>query len=188
MKLEKSITGKKIILKPSGGRLSEVRFANGEDEFAPMALVRDEVELRAIASLNLGAMVDRELVARLDEKDAWLFRFRGDGTFFIRGYGESMDEARAFSAVGSYRIAKKTKAGAQFQLFGVRAPTAYAWDGTLCPFECGSALEKKDQLVGDLIELEATKAGAVMVRNRTAIAKRTLPFSDLKSQNSAIEE
>ncbi|MEK7357210.1 MAG: hypothetical protein AAB250_12225, partial [Bdellovibrionota bacterium] len=67
-------------------------------------------------------------------------------------------------------------------------PTALAWDGVLCPFECGGAIEKKTQMVSDVIELEEAKAGAVMVRNRAPVAKRTIPFSDLKSQNSAFED
>lgn len=188
LKLEKAATAKKVVLKQIGGRLSEVRFANADDEFIPSTLARDESDSRVIASTNLASMLDRELLARLDEKDAWAFRFRSDGTFFIRGYGENMSESRAFSAVGSYRIEKKTKTGAQLQLFGLRAPTAYAWDGTLCPFECGGVVDKKAQLVSDLVELEEGKAGTIMVRNRTSQAKRTLPFSDLKSQYSSIEE
>lgn len=188
LKLEKPVSPKKVVLKMKTGSLGELHFASGDEEVVPMVSVQDDSVLRAVASLGLSSVLDRELLARLDEKDAWIFRFRSDGTFFIRGYGDSISEARAFSVLGSFRVVKTTKKGAQLQLTGIRVPTATAWDGVLCPFECGETIGKRDQAVNDLIEIEDVKAGAVMIRNRTDLEKRTIPFSDLKSQNSAIEE
>lgn len=188
LKLESPVTAKKVVVTAKDGVLSELRFANGEQEFVPALPVSQETELRRIASSSLASMLDLELSARVDEKDVWLFRFRSDGTFFIRGFGEDMTEARAFSALGSYRIEKQTKKGARLRLYGVRVPTANAWDGVLCPFECGGAVDRRDVSIDEVVELEEAKGGAIMVRNRTARAKRTLPFSDLKSQNSAFEE
>ncbi len=193
-KFEKPVTAKKIVLKAKDGKLGELRFANGDEEFIPTSFFgasedgKEPTQMRKIASTSFASMLDRELVSRLDDKETWIFRFRSDGTFFMRGYGDDISEARAFSALGSYTIEKPTKTGARLQLHGIRVPTALAWDGVLCPFECGGAIEKKTQMVSDVIELEEAKAGAVMVRNRAPVAKRTIPFSDLKSQNSAFED
>ena len=190
IKLKTPFKGQRLTLQSIDGGVGELRFGFEKNtaRLQPVAFASSPAAQEAFASVGLGQVIDRELAVRVDTDKLWLFRFRSDGTFFIRGFDDDMRIASALSAIGSYRILKIKKNSVELALNGIRAATPEPWDGALCPLDCGIAVDKRDVVVHDTVEIEATKTGSVMVRNRSPRSRRTLPFSDLKAVNGALED
>jgi hypothetical protein len=155
---------------------------------------------RAFAGPGLIDVIDRELSTK-NERENWLFRFRSDGTYFVRGFDDDYDKARAFSSIGTYDVKSSVQHKITLQLNGWRVSTPQAWDGIICPMMCGKSMKtgstetnaKVDAKtsatpVSDEVVVESLKGEVFMMRNRTSASKRSLPFADLRVKLSTLDE
>jgi hypothetical protein len=142
---------------------------------------------KVFAEAGVLGVLDRELGAR-GEDDPWLFRFRSDGTFFIRGFSDEHRGARSYSALGSFELVSHEKGKVRLKLIGSRFPTAVPWDGVACPLACGDRGAAPGQLVEEDIQIEEARGATFIIRNRTARVGQTLPFSDLRVKRSTLIE
>lgn len=130
-------------------------------------------------------IIDRELAAI--SEDRWIFRFRSDGTFFIRGFDDEYRKSRAYSALGKYEVVSSKADSIKLKLSGRKVVTAHAWDGVLCPEECGGK-SPNEGTVNDELFVEEAKGAVWMVRNRTSRSERGLQFEDLKTKTTSLAQ
>lgn len=168
---------------PDAGEIGEIRFGKG----TKVESLQISSSFEALKKKFIDAVFDRTLDMEwsTSDEDKWLFDFRADGTFFVRGFTDDSKQARDYSALGSFTVVRAEKNKIRMKINGVRFPTSIAWDGVSCPYQCGSegSLEGA-QPVSDTLVLEKIDEGSMMVRNRTPRQERTLTFGDLKLHRS----
>lgn len=184
--------------KESEGSLSEIRFAGPDDWMTPtvdLKAVR-EANVAAFEKLSLNQVLDQELSSGRD-KESWHFRFRSDGSFYVRGYADDWGHAGSFFAVGTYRVVSSAARSAgpkakspriQVELEGFRRVSPNAPDADPCELACGEPEGFSSLTVRDAIVIDGMGKGIYMVRNRTPKAARALPFKDLKTHISSLKE
>lgn len=152
------------------------KFAGDSDEvFSKKYFERRE----RFAMAGLSSVVDQELTPKLED-ERWVFRFRGDGTFFIFGRSDENRGAGRFSALGNYEIESLGKSRIKLKLIGQRIVTHEPWDGWICQGACEGRGLARTEKIGDVIEIERLSLGEYMVRNRVKSKSRSLPFSDIR--------
>ncbi len=197
--LRNSASGQEIIFKkpfsgqsmsvqaPDAGEIGELRFALATkvQSLRPDApMMENETIRKKFAAAGFESLLDSKW-STLDE-DKWIFLFRSDGTFFIRGFNDDLKQARDYSAVGSYAFLQDDKLKIRLRINGVRFPTGLSWDGVSCPFACGSeGLFQTSTSVLDSVVIEKAGEGTIIVRNRTPRAQRTITFGDLKLRKAS---
>ncbi|MES2855790.1 MAG: hypothetical protein V4692_08000, partial [Bdellovibrionota bacterium] len=107
----------------------EINLSLGENTASEISVSENPTDV-------LKHFVDREYTNG-DKGELWRYRFRSDGTFFIRGYADDMSGAREFSAHGTYKISERSKKNAKLELEGFRYGTPQPWDGVVCSKDCG---------------------------------------------------
>ena len=149
-----------------------------------------EKRRQEFATAGLEAVIDQELTPNSSEDGKWIFRFRGDGTFFIFGRSDDMQSNGRFSAIGEFDIKSATKSRVRLLLSGNRFGTAEPWDGWHCPSPCRSSGARggrepaQIRKVSDTVEIEKLASGGFMIRNRVKPRSRSLHFSDLRVRPS----
>lgn len=183
---KKPFKGKEISVEaPDSGEISELRFANGPkiESVRIEGQVRDR--LRKQFELAGFAEILNTKWTTADE-DKWIFLFRSDGTFFVRGFNDDLKQARDYSGVGGFSMLREGKDKIRVRVNGVRFPTKLAWDGTACPFLCGTdGSFETSTSVGDSLVIEKSGEGSITIRNRSARTQRTLTFGDLKLRRAS---
>jgi hypothetical protein len=189
VRFKKPFKGRNLFIRGiDGGEVAEIRFSGEAGTIRPHTDEENEaMSVRnRIAEAGLIEILDRELGTR-EDGDRWQFRFRSDGTFFIRGFTDEDRTSRAYSALGSFEVISGSPRP-KLRLVGSRMTTAFPWDGIACPLGCGDRGAPPGKLVGEEIEIEKLRGAAFMIRNRTLSAERTLHFSDLKVKASSLHE
>lgn len=183
----------------SGQCLKSLRFINEAGHvfhvIASMNEVLDsgavksfEERYKRFASADLQAVLDRELIPDSSNDERWVFRLRGDGTFFVFGRSDDMRTSTRFSAIGDYDVKEVGKNRLKLLLNGYRITTPEPWDGE---WRCRTSECREREIpalaikVEDLIEIERSRGGGYMLRNRTHQKHRTLHFSDIRVTTSA---
>lgn len=171
--------------------ISEMRFVGSDGVFAPASdSHRRESESHLIdvfSKSGLAGVLDRDLTT-LEEDDVWHFRFRADGTFFVRGFADQAGRPRAFQGTGTFDIVSGERGKAKLRVSGIKVASAVMVDGDSCFLGCVSSASAKEEPIDDQILLERSKAGKFMLRNRTAAARRTLPFGDMRVKITSLHE
>jgi hypothetical protein len=155
------------------------------DAVHPPSQQSPEVVKSIFSKSDVAAALDSELYY-LDDQDRWLFRFRSDGSFFVRGFSDDMKQSRAFSALGTFVVKSGKGNRVELKLKGVRITTSMPWDGLLTDKE--SALVTGSGPVSEQIVIEKWAASSYMIRNQTDLKVRTLPFSDVRTELSTLSE
>lgn len=170
--------------------ISELRFGTSQGQIRVSSKTSqkkfvDEI-LRQFGEAKLESALNRELVT--GEKNPWIFRFRTDGSFFVRGLGNNMEEARAFYASGTFKVLDVDKRKINLELSGFRRASAFAWDGYTCGLGCDVVVTGLETSVSDLMTLERSKNRRFMLRNRSPLQERSLPFGDLRVKMSSLHD
>ncbi|HVK60592.1 MAG TPA: hypothetical protein VM432_03535 [Bdellovibrionales bacterium] len=170
--------------------LNSIKVWNGAGELLSLSLANgakaSAASIEPSSTEVLRSVIDREYTNK-EKTELWRYRFRSDGTFFVRGFADEMNDSREFSALGTYKIVSSSKKKAKFELEGMRYSTPQPWDGLVCTKECGMQ-EIPGTPVKESVEIEHASGGALFVRNRNDRSSRTLPFSDLKIRASTLRE
>ena len=109
---KRKFKGRQLVVKSaSAGLLSELRFLDTHGIIYPRdARLPEPSEQRQLGFANegLSEALDRELGTRQEDEN-WTFRFRSDGTFFVRGNSASNKSASQFTGLGGYEIVKSSR-------------------------------------------------------------------------------
>lgn len=193
-RFQKPMRSKHLVVRVTGtadGRvaLSEMRLLGPSGPITiPVEKGRLEIEsnhLSEFSKSGLDEVLDRELVSvdsetDGDENGGWIFRFRADGGFYIRGLSDDERTSRTFYANGFFGLISSTKDSLKLRASGVRRTSVLAPDAEACEAACGAVDTAQGTMFTELIELERSAKGTIMVRNRTPKRAKVLPFRDLR--------
>lgn len=164
-------------------------FSETKVQQVPLEKTKRITALKSVfAKASLERILQSDLLTRQpatanEREKKWIFRLRPDGTFFVRGFSEDINEASEFSALGTFEASIESKNRISIQLQGFRFASGFPWDGISCPYACKSGdLVQKVGVVSDSISFEKLRAGSIMVRNKTLADKRMLPFADQQTE------
>ncbi len=136
---------------------------------------------------GLGSVVNQELVPESEDEEKWILRLRGDGTFFMFGRSDDLKAGSRFSAIGNFEIQSVQKNRIRLLLRGYRFTTPEPWDGGWsCHSDCLAPLPSTATRIDEPIEIEKLSKGGYMIRNRSRSKQRTLPFTDMRVNTSAL--
>lgn len=137
---------------------------------------------------GLPEVLDQSLIAR-NEDENWIFRFRGDGTYFMYGRSEDVKTPGRFVSLGEFRVVGSgTKNKVKLALKGQRWKAAQPWDGWYCGSICGEREPASPSKVEESLMIEILPGGTYMVRNRSVPTTRDLPFSDASVRISTLQD
>lgn len=201
IRLKKPFSGKNLELTPILPKnpkgdvtvfsLSEIRFGGPVGVFsiesAKSVRRLRESALREFGGAGVIPILDSE-VRSVKSDEPWIFRFRGDGTYFVRGFTDEVGVARVFTSSGTYEIQSEGEKKLTLNLFGVRRSSALPWDGFICGLACSKKVTGAERIVSDRIVLEKFRGKTFMVRNKSEKGSRDLPFEDIQIRVSSLLE
>ncbi len=156
-------------------------FLNSENQW----FWREEKLEEKIIHLNSAAslIIDREWYDVEEKK--WIFRFRSDGSFFIKGEGKKS----FLGAVGTFDVQMKSPRKFKLKLAGVRLRLRPDADVPPCLENCLGKFEVKDaDRLNDELELALLDSTTWMIRNKSPLSRRTLSFGDMKVRPSHVDD
>lgn len=170
-------------------RISEVQLMS-RSSVTPIVLRSDRIQepddVKAWRAVDFAKILDREL--KSDEKEGdeatWRFRFRSDGTFFAAN--------AAWSSQGRWRVlGQPSSDGLKLELKGGKWRTPRPSDSVPCASRChpldqqrGIASQLRTQAgelsVNEVVEIQKFNRARWIIRNRQALASRSLDFADVR--------
>ena len=180
---------KSIVMLNSQGSVIPLKIAKFSSSEKGLQEKDSEKRRASFVAAGLEAIVDHELLPN-SEDEKWIFRFRGDGTFFIYGHSDEERSGGSFSALGNFALEQVEPGGEKntlrVVLNGVRFVTPGPWDGWYCGSTCGEPAKLRATPVADVIVLEKTASTGYVVRNRTNPISRSIPFLDIRVRPSTL--